>query len=179
MKNKLLDTLSKEELIELIELYCKNWLAMDGLWFQSIEKKFGMDEAMAHDVAVWEKYSKHEIDHIKKLLNLPDNAGLDGLEKALGARPYANINSREITREENTLTYRMLDCRIQNARSRKGMEWHPCKQVGLIANEVFCYEVDPKIRCTALSCYPDLTDDTCCCSWKFVYEDDSDKNSDR
>ena len=45
-QNNFLSSLTKEELIKLIEAYSKNWLAMDGVWFQSIERKFGMDEAM-------------------------------------------------------------------------------------------------------------------------------------
>ena len=32
-----LNQYTKDELIELIEIYSKNWLAMDGVWFQSIE----------------------------------------------------------------------------------------------------------------------------------------------
>lgn len=46
-QNNFLSSLTKEELIKLIEAYSKNWLAMDGVWFQSIERKFGMDEANA------------------------------------------------------------------------------------------------------------------------------------
>ena len=42
MVNKVLEQLDKEELIKLIEIYSKNWLAMDGVWFQSVERKFGM-----------------------------------------------------------------------------------------------------------------------------------------
>lgn len=33
MFNKYLAELSKEQLLELIELYAKNWLAHDGVWF--------------------------------------------------------------------------------------------------------------------------------------------------
>ena len=51
MKNELLQSLPKEKLIQLIEDYSKNWLAMDGVWFQSVEQKLGMDEAMYHDAA--------------------------------------------------------------------------------------------------------------------------------
>ena len=36
-KNSALSALSKEELLSLLEIYAKNWLAMDGYWFQSIE----------------------------------------------------------------------------------------------------------------------------------------------
>ena len=36
---EILNNLSKEELIDLIKVYSKNWLALDGVWFQSIERK--------------------------------------------------------------------------------------------------------------------------------------------
>ena len=42
MVNKTLEKLERSELIQLIEIYSKNWLAMDGVWFQSVERKFGM-----------------------------------------------------------------------------------------------------------------------------------------
>ena len=48
--NKALDDLTREQLTELLEIYSKNWLAADGIWFQSVEKKHGMEEAMYHDV---------------------------------------------------------------------------------------------------------------------------------
>ena len=51
MNNKNLDAYSKEELIKIIEIYSKSWACnkCDGVWFQSIERKFGMEEAMYHD----------------------------------------------------------------------------------------------------------------------------------
>ena len=57
MKNELLQSLPKEKLIQLIEDYSKNWLAMDGVWFQSVEQKLGMDEAMYHDAEAWRRFS--------------------------------------------------------------------------------------------------------------------------
>lgn len=38
---------------------------MDGVWFQSIERKYGMDEAMEHDCAIWEKFTVIEAKRIK------------------------------------------------------------------------------------------------------------------
>ena len=54
-----LNALSKEELIELITIYSKNWLAMDGVWFQTIERKYGMDEAMFHDAEAWKRFNRY------------------------------------------------------------------------------------------------------------------------
>ena len=55
--NKALDNLTREQLVELLEIYAKNWLAADGIWFQSVEKRWGMEEAMYHDVEIWSCHS--------------------------------------------------------------------------------------------------------------------------
>lgn len=173
MKNQFLEELSREQLIELIELYSKNWLAMDGVWFQSVEKKLGMDEAMEHDANAWARFTVIEAKKIKAFLGLPERAGLEGLSKALRLRFYANINEDEIILEGNTLTYRTLECRVQTARKRKGMPFHPCKPVGVIEYSGFAKTIDDRISCQALSCYPDMTDETCCCAWKFTLQEDN------
>ncbi len=160
--------LDKEELLKLIEIYAKNWLAMDGVWFQSVENKFGIPEAMEHDENAWRRFTVIEARRIKEFLKLPDKAGIEGLAKALKYRMYANINKDEIITKGDTLIYRTLDCRVQNARKRKGMEFHPCKSVGIIEYSLFAKTIDSRIACEALSCFPDATDTTCNCSWKFT-----------
>ena len=73
---RVLDSLSREELIELLGIYSKNWLAMDGFWFQSVERKLGMDEAMFHDVEIWKRFTVTEAKRIKAFLKLDEHPGL-------------------------------------------------------------------------------------------------------
>lgn len=171
MKNVNLEGMSKEQLISLIEIYSKNWLAMDGLWFQTFEGRYGMDEAMEADIEVWKKFTVIEAKKIKKILGLEERPGLEGLAKALSLRLYANVNKDEIIIDGNTLTYRMLECRVQHARSSKGMEFHPCKSVGIVEYGGFARTIDDRISCTAISCFPEVTDDSCHCSWLFTLEE--------
>ena len=173
----ILETLTREELIELIGIYSKNWLAMDGFWFQSVERKLGMDEAMFHDVEIWKRFTVTEARRIKAFLKLEEHPGLEGLAKALQLRFYGNINDDtiEIAEDGKTgrqhLIYTMVDCRVQTARSRKGLEFHPCKPVGVEEYSGFARTIDDRIRCRCLSCYPDITDAACCCKWVFRIEE--------
>lgn len=168
INNPILNSMTKQELIELIDIYSKNWLAMDGVWFQSVERKFGMNEAMYHDIEAWKRFTVIEARRIKKFLKLPEHGGLKGLAKALSLRFYANINQDEIIIRDNTLTYRTLECRVQTARKRKQLEFHPCKSVGIIEYSEFAKIIDDRIDCKCQSCYPDIQDDSCCCSWLFT-----------
>ncbi|MCM1507511.1 MAG: DUF6125 family protein [Ruminococcus flavefaciens] len=170
ISDEILKEMSHDELTELIHIYSKNWLAIDGAWFQAVEKSRGMDEAMLRDAEAWKVFTVAEARRIKKFLKLPEQAELDGLEKALKIRFYANINTGEIIRENNTLTYKNTDCFVQTARQRKNMEYHSCKSVGIIEYSEFAKVIDNRISCECLSCYPDITDNSCCCSWKFTLE---------
>lgn len=169
MVYKSIQDLSKEKLLELIEIYSKNWLAHDGLWFQSIEKKRGMEEALEHDINAMTKFTVIEANRMKEFLGLEDNAGLEGLEKALGLRFQANLNEPEFQRpDEHTLILKNVRCRVQYARTRKGMALHPCKPIGLDEYKYFAKTIDDRIETECISCPPDVTDESASCIWKFT-----------
>ena len=164
--------LPREKLIELIGDYAKDWLAMDGVWFQAVESRRGMDEAVEMDVEAWRRFTIIEANRVKAFLGLPENSGLDGLRRALRFRLYAPLNKDEIEIDGNVLTYRVLNCRVQSARQRKNMEFHPCKSVGLVEYTGFAKTIDSRFSTECVSCYPDLTDDSCACIWKFTLEEE-------
>lgn len=166
--NDTIKNLSRDELLALLEADSKNFLAIDGVWFQSVERKFGMDEAIYHDEEAWKRFTVSEAKRIKQLLNLPENSGLDGLEKALSLRISHRCNKSEIIRSGNSLVYRVADCRVQTARKRKGMPFHPCKSVGEIELGEFAKALDSRIFCRCISCFPEITDSSCACSWEFT-----------
>ncbi len=159
---------TREELIELICIYSKNWLAMDGVWFQSVERRLGMDEAMYYDAEAWKRFTVIEARRIKEFLKLSERPGLEGLAAALKLRFYANLNNDRIELAGNTLIYTCVDCRVQRARERKCMPLHPCKYVGIIEYAGFAKTIDERISCECVSCYPDITDAGCCCKWRFT-----------
>ena len=70
---------------------------MDGVWFQSVERKYGMEEAMYHDVEAWRRFTVTEARRIKKFLGLPEHPGLEGLAQALQYRFYANLSRYELS----------------------------------------------------------------------------------
>ena len=169
--NDALNNLSKEELVELLEIYAKNLVALDGTWFQSIERDEGMDAAMHHDREAWRRFSASEARRIKRFLGLEEHPGVEGLARALVLRCQSVANSDEMEIDGNRLTYRIVDCRVQSARERKGMGFHPCKSVGIVEYATFAQAIDDRIACECLSCYPDVADETCNCAWRFTLEE--------
>jgi hypothetical protein len=149
----------------------KNWVAMDGLWFQAVEQVYGMDAALAMDRRVWEQFAVIEARRIKERLVLPDKGGMDALEIAFKSRLISLINKLEILRpDEKTLIVTLKTCRVQAARKRKGMAEFPCRSIGLVEFPVFARTIDPRIIAECLSCPPETLPRTPYCSWKFTLE---------
>ncbi len=152
----------------LIEDLAKRWLAHDGLWFQAVEKEYGMNAAINIDAAAWEKFSALEAERIIKLLKLPRDGGIPALKKALGLRLYAFVNKQEAVEEgENRIVFRMLDCRVQSARKRKNLPDFPCKPVGMVEYSSFARTIDPRIKTRCITCPPDKHPDEYYCAWEF------------
>lgn len=90
------------------------------------------------------------------------------MAQALSYRLYATLNTDTITLDGNALTYRVVTCRVQSARERKGMPFHPCKSVGIVEYSGFAKTIDDRIVTECISCYPECTVDDACCVWRFV-----------
>ncbi|NTW32186.1 MAG: cytosolic protein [Bacteroidetes bacterium] len=160
MPDEMLDTLR--------ENIAANWLANDGLWFQAVEFADNMNDAKHCNDTCWAEFSPFEAWSVKRILNLPQQSGLEGLKKALQYRLYAFINKQSITDETpNSFVFRMDDCRVQSARKRKGLADYPCKSAGIVEYSTFAAAIDPRIKTECICCPPDKHPDEYYCAWKF------------
>ncbi len=122
-----------ESLDLFIENISVNWLANDGVWFQSIEFEKGMTDAKRCNDSCWGQFSPFEASAVKRYLNLPENSGLEGLKKALSFRLYSFINEQSFTAEtDKSFVFNMNRCRVQAARKRKELNDYPCKSGGMV-----------------------------------------------
>lgn len=167
-----INDLSREELLTLLDVYAKNWLAHDGSWFLAAEEKFGLDTAIEMDTRAWERFAEAEARRIMRAFDIPEHGGLDALEKALCYRLYARVNRQEIERiDAHTLLFRMVDCRVQAARQRKGLPFFPCKPVGVMEFSTFAKTIDPRIRTRMVTCPPDPVQGVYC-AWEYTLNEE-------
>jgi hypothetical protein len=162
---------SEDKLDELLKAASVNWLANDGVWFQAVEFSRGMNDAKRCNDTTWAHFSPFEAQSIKRILDLPENPGLEGLKKALQYRLYAFVNKQSFRDEtENSFVFQMDECRVQLARKRKGLDDYPCKSGGLVEYTTFAETIDPRIQTEVLSCPPDPHPDSYFCAWRFFIE---------
>lgn len=160
--------LTADSLDELMKSIAVNWLANDGVWFQAVEFSSSMSDAKGCNDACWSYFSPFEAEAIKKLLNLPENCGLEGLKKALHFRLYACINKQSVTDETpDSFVFQMNECRVQVARKRKNLDDYPCKSGGVVEYTFFAETIDKRIRTACIGCPPDAHPEEWYCAWRF------------
>jgi hypothetical protein len=162
-----IQNMSRENLLKLVEVHAKNWLAHDGCWFLAAEENFDMQTAMDLDAKSWYQFAYTEAKRIMRVFTIPEDGGLVSLEKAFQYRLYAAINEQKIEYpDKNTLMFTMLRCRVQETRRRKGLPDFPCKSVGIVEFSRFAEAVDPRIHTKCIQCPPDRTRNEYC-KWEF------------
>jgi len=149
----------------------KLWLAHDGLWFQAVERRGGLELAMDCDRDAWERFSPIEARRIMGHLQLVPGGGLTALARALGYRLYSHLNRQRIEwPASDRLVLTMETCRVQDARCRKGLPDFPCKSIGIVEYETFARTIDPRIHTRCLACPPDARGEDRVCAWEFTLD---------
>ena len=157
----------QEKLLGLIDAMAANWLANDGLWFQTVEKNQDMYTSKRCNDTCWTRFSPLEASMIKSLLNIPEQGGMQGLERALNFRLYSRINKQTSEKKGDELIFKMVTCRVQDARRSKGLGDYPCKSAGLVEYGEFAKAIDARIQTECLACPPDKHPQEWVCAWRF------------
>lgn len=145
----------------------KLWLAHDGLWFLEWEREHGLDGALTADTAAWRQFAALEAKRIMERLGLKPGGGVEALAECFRHRLYANLCRFAMHKRAGELRLRMVECRVQDARERKGLPSFPCKCVGIVEFDVFARTVDPRFLTTCEQCPPDALAQGGWCEWRF------------
>jgi len=158
----------KEKLIDLLFLQIRNIWRVDGLYFLGIEEKFGTEAATTIDKNCWSILAKLEARALKELLELKDN-DLKSFMAALRATSWALYQeAKEWKVESDRAVFKVVSCRTQKARIRKGLGEFPCKQVRWPYLKEFAKEFNPEIEVKCVVCPPDKHEEDRWCEWEFV-----------
>jgi hypothetical protein len=163
------EAFSREELEGMLLDAGLNWLAHDGLWFRSVEDRFGLDTAIELDAEAWEGFAVIEAKRIMRRHAVEPGGGLGALATALQRRFYSFINKHAILEQSDTeLVFAMKECRVQTTRQKKGLPDFPCKPVGTIEYTSFASTIDSRIKTRCLGCPPDAHRGEWFCAWEFT-----------
>jgi hypothetical protein len=144
--NNILESLTKRELLSVIEMFSKNWLTVDGLWFTLVEDRYGLDAALDLDLKMWERNALIEARRIKKYMGI-ERGGIKGVLKAIRFLTVDPSNPFEYSMDGSNEAYIWYtSCLPQEARVRAGRGEFPCKAMGLACYGTVAEVIDPDVR---------------------------------
>jgi hypothetical protein len=167
--DKALEALSKKELLDLIDIFSKNWLTVDGLWFGLVEETYGLDAALDLDLKMWKRNAAIEADRVKRYLGI-EGGGIQGFLKALHFMSFNPCMPYEYLPEGPNQGYLVMPiCRPQEGRLRAGKGEFPCKPVGFECYAGIASKIDSRVKVECVFCPPDEHPPDLWCKWKLTY----------
>ncbi len=166
---KRLSEVGVDKLLKLFRMQIKNIWRVDGLYFQGIEKRFGVDAATEIDKETWRILAKIEARDLKKIKGIEIVEDIETFMELLLNTSWALYQTKKkVEIRGNTGIFKVVSCRVQEARVKKGLDIFPCKPVRVGYLIEFAKEMNPNIEVQVISCPPDEKNPEFWCGWKFT-----------
>lgn len=160
-----LEKLPKETLIDLVKMYSRNWMTLDGLWFSGVEERYGLDAAMDIDTRMWQIGSMIETKRIKELLKM--GGGLENILRAINFMSWSPSFGYEYDILDDRAIWTCRRCPPQEQRIKAGIGEFPCKPTFDACFNNVIQVIDPAFKVRCIFCPPDPHPDDTWCQWEF------------
>ncbi len=168
-----LERLPKKTLINLVNMYSRNWQTLDGLWFRNVEAAYGLDAAVRLDLMNWEKQAVVEAIRIKDALEIKCG-GLSAILTVLSYMSWQLTSTLfECERDcPEQIIFYYPRCAVQEGRGKQQKPLFSCKtmKLTLLSSIAKVVEPDASVRC--LSCPPDEPHHDYWCRWELSMNSD-------
>ncbi len=147
-----LSDFSTNTLLQLLRLYAKLYMAMDGFWYLAVKERAGGKEALSCDIKAWEDMVKYEVVMISRQLKIKGN-DITSLMKVTQLCPWFQLTLSNIKIEDSswailTVAY----CPTLESLENKGglAEYETCNVVCRRINEHIASQFSPEIEVRCL-----------------------------
>lgn len=167
-----LEDFSREKLIELVRLYTKLYIAIDGFWFLAVKEKFGEEAALDCDLWAWGKQIPYEMKRIGQALKI-EGRDLEAFMKTFQFEPwFVNMKYTFEKDGENKLTMTVTHCPTLEALEKegKGREKAICNYIEPALFQKYVQFFNPRGRVAAIKVPPRQNKEGLCCQWEFFLE---------
>lgn len=167
-----LDDFSPEFLRELVKMYGKFYIAMDGFWYLGVKEHIDNETALKVDLWVWDKVTRYELKRLAQMAGIEGN-GVDAVFKFLQIVPWMQVTEFRAELESpkrGVLT--VTKCSILEALEREGQgrEADICSQVDTLALRAYARFFNPDIKVEPVFLPPRDDREGICCRWEFTLE---------
>ena len=161
---------SPDKLIDLIALYSKLYLALDGFWYLTVKERVGNNEALACNSRTWEKFCRYEMAKITELLNISGSDVITFL-KGMQILPwFQNVKYKIEIRNQHSAVLTITYCPTLESLEKEGTgrEREICKLSEPLLFKHYASFFNPDIKVKCLKSPPRKRKAEICCQWEFT-----------
>ena len=163
-----LSKLSRKKLLDLLQYQVRNIWRVDGLYFLGIEREFGTEAASKIDKACWSTMGTLEARQLKEVIGGREWS-VPRIIETLRLTSWAldHEDHKEVEAHRGRALFRVVSCRTQLARIRKGLTEFPCRAVRESYLKAFVRELNSDVAVTCKICPPGPHPPGAWCEWEF------------
>ena len=158
--------LDRQELNLLFEFFLRKIQLVDGLWFSNIEDKFGTQQAIEFNCAVWGEVGRRDAQRARDLLGVTGEGIpplIEALQKTFMA--FADWDMEQVS--DAHAIFRATTCYPQKARIEKGKGVYDCRSTEEAFFSGYAHGIDPRFVVRCGFCPPEKYYDDLWCEWHF------------
>ena len=161
--------LSKERLVDYIQMIHKNFWTLQGNYILELEKRYGEAVAMEFDDIAFSRAAEVQVYRLKKFFNLGED--MPALMKVFDFSEFcSNIEYEFHEVTDKRLIWRVTKCPMQMARLKDDLPEIACKLSAIPINERIAKAINPKMKSTCIICPPDPHPSDRWCEFEFKIE---------
>ncbi|MDY6879208.1 MAG: DUF6125 family protein [Desulfatiglans sp.] len=172
----MIDKLERDRMRELLDVYGKLTLTIDGLWIQAVEKKYGTDVCVKMYTEVMVDFGKIQARRMAKFLGIPlGNATIQDMVTVHTTGPWGRVGASEyIQISDKELELRFINCHPQTSRKARGQAIFPCKEMEKAELAALFGTLNSKARIECVFSPPDNrpaeVNEDVSCAWKVIVD---------
>ncbi len=158
----------RETLMNLIKAYSKLYMSVDGFWYLAVKNDEGDEKALKHDLWVWEKMYKREIDGVTKVLGVQKRDVFSYL-KIFTMTPFFHLIDYDVKMKDNKhgiLTMNHCPVLLALEKEGEGRENNICNTVDRDIFKKACKHFNSDMECEPIIIPPRENKGGICCQWE-------------
>lgn len=160
-----LSQLNKEQLIEYVDIFHKNWWNLQNNYILYLNNTYGEEAAVAADAHCFSANARVQAFRLKKFFGLGDD--LQALMDIMVLSTiWSNVNYEINKVSDQKFNIKVTDCHQQVRRLEEGLGEIPCKLAGIAICEAAVNVISPQASVKCLLCPPDEHPDNLWCEWE-------------
>lgn len=171
----LLESMSREDLLEYIRGLLWQFRLVDAFWFIKVEEEYGLSAAEETNAKVWDKVGELIARDIVKRFGPfepgPGQTPIDALLEAYRYYPWEMLTQFDMERTgPDELLLKMSDCPPQMGRLKHDKGEYACKAMHLAEFKGFLKTIHPGLRVHCFYAPPDPHPEDHFCKWRIWVE---------